>query len=81
MAAIPFKHDFNTIVGLVDAAGMNGYLKALKAVLDHVEQVTKFNPELRYIDSVELLERIIATNAELLELMEQSIKAHNYLKP
>lgn len=79
MAAIPFKHDFNTIVGLVDMAGVKGYTQCLQALYDHVKQVTKFNPELRYIDSVELLERIIATNTELAELVTQSMNSSEHI--
>lgn len=68
-----FKHDFKTILGIVDIQGINGYTKCLKALYDFLAEETKFNPDNRYIDSVKLLDRITNTNEELSDLLSQEI--------
>jgi len=70
----PFEHKFKNAFGIIDTQGISGYLQALKALYNHIAEVTEMNPEKRYIDAVDLLDRISATNAELKSLMEQAEK-------
>ncbi len=70
----PFEHKFKNAFGIIDTQGIGGYLQALQALYNHIAEATEFKPEKRYIDAVDLLDRISATNADLKPLMEQAEK-------
>lgn len=69
MNAKPFPHNYETIFGVTDISGINGYSKCLRQLYAHLAEVTEFNPAKRYIDAAELLERISATCIELSSIM------------
>lgn len=66
-----FKHNFKTIFGVIDTAGINGYTQCLNEVYKHIAAVTEFNPAKRFIDAVDILDKIAATNGELSQLMAE----------
>lgn len=62
----PFDHPFNTPE--IDIKTMNGYLSCLVALQRYIEKATEFNPGKRYIDAIDILNKITATNNELQRL-------------
>ena len=66
-----FKHDLKKVDGSIDINEVGGYTKCLKSLLRFLEEETNFNPDKRFIDSVNILDRITNTNAELSELMRE----------
>jgi hypothetical protein len=67
-----FPHEYKTIIGAIDIAGINGYLKGLLQVVDYINETTKGNPDNRFIDAVPLLDKIKATCDELNELAKEA---------
>lgn len=67
----PFDHGFkeSKLYGIIDVDGINGYSKCLADVIKHIRDVTDFSPGNRYIDSVQLLDRITLTLSELSNLL------------
>ena len=67
-----FPHNFKNLSPStpLDVNGVNGYTKCLSHLYLKISELTEFNPAKRMIDAVVLLDIIVATNAELHELME-----------
>ncbi len=70
MKAKPFKHDFSNPF-ITDVNGITGYLAALRQIYLHIADVTEFKPEKRYIDAVDILDRITETTKELEPILEK----------
>lgn len=64
----PFKANF---LGIVNIEAINGYVACLTALLDYLKEKTEFNPDKRFIDAVDLLDKITATNDELRPIIEK----------
>ena len=72
MNLLQFKNRFKQSSLLpVDASKVTGYMNCLEDVLAYLQNKTEFNPAKRMIDSVELLDSITDTNAELIKLHEK----------
>ncbi len=71
-----FGHNFNTPLSDEDFYRIQGFIECMREVYKHIEMVTNFEPEKRFIDSVPILDKIAATNKDLGELLtkEQEIE-------
>lgn len=69
--ATPFKHNLQPS----DLAGIKAYGDLLKELLRYIEDVTNFNPQNRFIDSVLLLEKIKASAGEIERLYTEYEKS------
>jgi hypothetical protein len=68
----PFSHPFKpNFLGIVNIEALNGYITALNEIQKHIAEVTGHDPDKRYIDAVEILERITATINELQPILEK----------
>lgn len=80
--AKPFEHDLipTNPFEEVDLHGILGYQKALTAVFNHLAKVTQFKPENRYVDAVEIIDRITATTDQLAPILQrEQDRIHNLL--
>ena len=68
------EHNFDTAFGVLDINGIQGYMQCMNAVYKHIEETTNFDPAKRMIDSVPLLDKIAATNAEFTKLLNNELK-------
>lgn len=66
--AQPFKHGLQAR----DIDKLNGWIKCMSEIQNHISEVTQENPEKRFIDSVPLMERIIATIKEFEPMLNQA---------
>ena len=66
---IPFDHGFKDTD--IDIKGINGFMKCLNSVYNHIAEVTEFNPAKRMIDAVDILDKIAATSDELSILLDK----------
>ena len=64
----PFKHNFKS----TDIEQILGFQKALGQIFEHLKAKTRFDPAKRYVDSVEILDRIMETNIELSNLLKEA---------
>lgn len=64
----PFKHNLTSD----NLAGLYGYGDCLKGLLQYIHETTGFNPEKRYIDSVDLLDKIAASSADVSRLLKEA---------
>ena len=71
-----FEHGFTD--AKKEMMEINGYLRCMQSLLRHLEEVTGFKKENRYIDSVELLDRITETNNQLHKLTHIAVGKHYY---
>lgn len=67
-----FDHNFKDASGKIDVFGINGYMIALSEVMKHLQVETANNPANRFIDVVPLLGKIINTNDDLKELIQEA---------
>jgi hypothetical protein len=67
-----FDYDFKNSAGEIDFRGINGYMEALYEVYKHIAGATECNSDNRFIDAVALLDKIVATNKELMLLFREA---------
>lgn len=67
----PFEHGYKNPLTEKSMSEILGYSKALRDFFNEVKDLTQFNPDKRFIDSVALLDKIGATSKELAAIFEK----------
>ena len=71
MNLLSYQNRFRTLPGTpANIDKVNGYLYALQDFLKYMEQLTGFNPDKRFVDSVDIVNAISETNAELTKVSQ-----------
>lgn len=68
----PFTHGILNADNEINVAIIAGYQTALNNVIQHIGSETKYNPALRFIDSVTLLDRITLTFNDLSAILSRA---------
>ena len=66
MNLLNYQNRFRTLPGtLPNIDKLSGYTYALSDLLKYMEEITLFDPSRRFVDSVDIINTISETNAEL----------------
>jgi len=66
MNLLNYQHRFKTLPGtLPNIDKLSGYSYALSDLLKYMEDITQFDPSKRFVDSVDIINTISETNAEI----------------
>ena len=66
----PLNHGFRNPLTEKQMSEVLGYTKSLRDMVNHLKDVTGFDPEKRRVDAVELLESLMATGNQLTKVFE-----------
>ena len=75
MNLLSYQNRFRALPGTpANIDKVNGYLYALQDFLKYMEQLTGFNPDKRFVDSVDIVNAISETNSELIKVSREHEK-------
>lgn len=70
--AQPFQPNVKNTEGVINVDKLNGYIAMLGELHQWLINKTEYNPDNRYVDSVELTEAITATTLVITDLLKEA---------